>query len=356
MEASRETREVYINWWEEEEGAMASSTEGKQRFSGKKGSGLTLKQFELMVKGSLGDRFKKLQKDVGNPTEGAEFKTKYCVYLGEFMDNPAKKAHEREYEVWSADEDPVKAMFTSLKRHFEDHKEGKAQEWMGFKREAGEELPALLFRLQELAFDLEKRLDDQELATKFVTSLERRLSEQTHMQAMAHTRKPGGPYTLEEAYNASLRVQAASAKMRIARDLQPKPAAAEVSRARWVGRVAPAHAALEEMPPQVAAAGPEAEPGGSGGCHNCGEQGHYRTNCPHARRNSSSQGPQRGGPGPAGRQAGCAGNSPTWRHGVPSARDLQCPWQQRLQPPLRLTWQSSTRSRSRGQCTRQRRR
>jgi hypothetical protein len=53
---------------------MASGVaDGKQRFPGKKGEGLTLKQFELMAGGSLRDRFKKLQKDVGNPTEGAGF-------------------------------------------------------------------------------------------------------------------------------------------------------------------------------------------------------------------------------------------------------------------------------------------
>jgi hypothetical protein len=80
-------------WWEEELAEMASGSEmeGRQRFSGKKGDGLTHKQFTLMVKGSLADRFKKLQKDhVGNPVEGTEFQQKYCIYLGEFLDNPAK--------------------------------------------------------------------------------------------------------------------------------------------------------------------------------------------------------------------------------------------------------------------------
>jgi hypothetical protein len=47
-----------------------------------------------MVKVSLEDRFKKLQKDVGNPVDGAEFKKKYCIYLGECLDNPAKLADE----------------------------------------------------------------------------------------------------------------------------------------------------------------------------------------------------------------------------------------------------------------------
>jgi hypothetical protein len=44
-------------------------------------------KFELMVKGSLADRFKKLQKDVGNLVEGAELEGRYCIYLGEFLDN-----------------------------------------------------------------------------------------------------------------------------------------------------------------------------------------------------------------------------------------------------------------------------
>jgi hypothetical protein len=63
-----------------------------------------------MVKGSLEDRFKKLQKDMGNPVDGAEFKKKYCIYLGEFLDNPAKLAHEQEYEEWCKKGDPVKAL------------------------------------------------------------------------------------------------------------------------------------------------------------------------------------------------------------------------------------------------------
>jgi hypothetical protein len=62
------------SWWADE-GEMASvgMNDGRQRFSGRKGEGLTIRQFELMVKGSLLERFKKLQKDVGNPQEGAEF-------------------------------------------------------------------------------------------------------------------------------------------------------------------------------------------------------------------------------------------------------------------------------------------
>jgi hypothetical protein len=126
-----ETEEVQTQrggWWEEElvEMASGSGTEGRQRFSGKRGDGLTHKQFTLMVKGSLADRFKKLQKDVGNPVQGAEFQQKYCIYLGEFLDNPAKLAHELEYEAHNLKADPVGALLASLKRHFEDQKEGKA--------------------------------------------------------------------------------------------------------------------------------------------------------------------------------------------------------------------------------------
>jgi hypothetical protein len=172
--------EQQVCWWEEEEREMASGgADGRLRFSGKKGDGLTHKQLKLMVKGSLEDRFKKLQKDVGNPIDGVEFKKKYCIYLGEFLDNPAKLAHEQEYEEWCKKADPVEALLALLKRHFEDHKEGRAQEWVNFRREPGEELPALLFRLQSLASDLGKDKDDQELVTKFVTSLDRRLAEQT---------------------------------------------------------------------------------------------------------------------------------------------------------------------------------
>jgi hypothetical protein len=74
-------------WWEAElvEMASGSGTEGRLRFSGKKGDGLTIKQLTLKVQGSLLDRFKKLQKDVGNPVEGAEFLGRYCIYLGEFL-------------------------------------------------------------------------------------------------------------------------------------------------------------------------------------------------------------------------------------------------------------------------------
>jgi hypothetical protein len=127
--------EFETSWWVDE-GKMASALhDGRQRFSGKKGEGLTLRQFELMVKGSLADRFKKLQKDVGNPLEGAEFAGRYCIFWREFLDNPAKLAHEREYEAHCRTSDPVGALLASLRRHFEDHKEGKAQEWVQFRRE-----------------------------------------------------------------------------------------------------------------------------------------------------------------------------------------------------------------------------
>jgi hypothetical protein len=81
----------------------------------------------------------------------AHGKKKYCIYLGEFLDNPAKLAHEQEYEEWCKKDDPVEALLESFKRHFKDHKKGRAQEWVNFWREPGEELPALLFQLQSLA-------------------------------------------------------------------------------------------------------------------------------------------------------------------------------------------------------------
>jgi hypothetical protein len=66
--------EFETSWWADEgEMALAGVNDGRQRFSGRKGEGLTMKQFELTAKGSLLDRFKKLQKDVGNPLEGVEF-------------------------------------------------------------------------------------------------------------------------------------------------------------------------------------------------------------------------------------------------------------------------------------------
>jgi hypothetical protein len=178
--------EQSTGWWEDPFGEMATSasTDGRLRFSGKKSEGLTFKQLELMVKGSLLSRFKKLQKNVGEPTSGAEFLASYCILLGEFLDNLAKLAHEREYEAHCKESDPVGALVRSLKRHFEDHKEGKAQEWVAFRREPGEELPSLLFRLQGLTLDLEKPLKDKELVGKFVASLDRCLAEQTNTQAM----------------------------------------------------------------------------------------------------------------------------------------------------------------------------
>jgi hypothetical protein len=175
-----------------------------------------------MVKGSLADKFKKLQKDVGNPLEGPEFAGRYCIFLGEFLDNPAKLAHERDYEAHCRTSDPVGALLALLRRHFEDHKEGKAQEWVQFRRESGEDLPSLLFRLQGLALDLGEPLGDQELVVKFVTSLDRRLGDQTNSQALAGTSQAGGAYTLEEAYEAALRVTAMNAGLKIAREQVPK--------------------------------------------------------------------------------------------------------------------------------------
>jgi hypothetical protein len=69
-----------------------------------------------MVHGSLADRFKKLQKDVGNPVEGGvEFKQKYCIYLGKLLDISAKLAHERKYKAHNEKVDPVEALLASLK-------------------------------------------------------------------------------------------------------------------------------------------------------------------------------------------------------------------------------------------------
>jgi hypothetical protein len=295
-------------WWEEKEHEMASGgADGRLKFSGKKGDGLTHKQLELMVKGSLEDRFKKLQKDVGNLVDGAEFKKKYCIYMGEFLDNPAKLAHEQEYEEWCKKADPVEALLESLKRHFCDHKEGRAQEWVNFRRELGEELPALLFRLQGLASDLGNDKDDQELVTKFIPSLDRRLAEQTSSQALAATKKPSGAYTLTEAYEAALRAQTVNVRLRIAREMAPR--VADVGKPRWGGKPAAAHmaspacshaahVATDAGYPKLAAAGPTAA-GGSGACHNCRETGHYKNGCSYPRRNSSGvnhqQGPARAG-------------------------------------------------------------
>jgi hypothetical protein len=59
------------------------------------------------------------------------------------------------------------------------------------------------------------------------------------MAGMAHA---GGAYTLEEAYEAALRVTAMNARLRIARVQVPR--ASEASRARGGGRPMAAHAAL----------------------------------------------------------------------------------------------------------------
>jgi hypothetical protein len=51
-------------------------------------------------------------------------KGRYCIYLEEFLDNPAKLAYEQEFEGWCREAHPVGVMLGSLKRHFEEHKEG----------------------------------------------------------------------------------------------------------------------------------------------------------------------------------------------------------------------------------------
>jgi hypothetical protein len=120
-ESGAEGTQWQVGWSKEQEsGKMASGmgAEGRLRFSGRKGDGLTIEQLELMVKGSLVDRFKKLQKDVGNPVEGAEFNGRFCIYLGEFLDNPARLAHEREYEAHCRKANPVESLLASLRRHF----------------------------------------------------------------------------------------------------------------------------------------------------------------------------------------------------------------------------------------------
>jgi hypothetical protein len=180
------------------------SADERLQFSGRRGEGLTLKQLELMARGSLLDRFKKLQRDVGNPSKGAMFKGRFCIYRGEFLGNSAKLAHEQKYEEWCREEDPLEETFKSLRRHFGEHKGGKAQEWVDFWREPGEELPALLFRRQSVARDLGKDKDDQALIMKFVTSLDRRLAEQASAQALAAMERPAGAYTLEEVVGLTL--------------------------------------------------------------------------------------------------------------------------------------------------------
>jgi hypothetical protein len=81
-----------------------------------------------------------------------------------------------------------------------------------------------------LALDLGKDKDDQELVTKFVTTLDKRLAEQSSSQTMAATREPQEAYTLEEAYETTLRVQAVKTRLRIARNLAPKVGESEESR------------------------------------------------------------------------------------------------------------------------------
>jgi hypothetical protein len=109
-----------------------------------------------------------------------------------------------------------------------------------FRREPGEELPSLHFRLQGLALDLEKHLKNKELVGKFVASLDRGLAEQTNAQAMASTVETGGAYSLEKVYDAALMVSAGNARLKIARELVPR--VAESSRPRWGTKPAGAHA------------------------------------------------------------------------------------------------------------------
>jgi hypothetical protein len=276
------------------------------------------------------------------------------------LNNPAKLAHERKYEAQNLKADPVGALLTSLKRHFEDHKEGKAQEWVAFRREPGEELPTMLFRLQGLALDLDKALSDQELVVKFVTALDRRLREQTNIQTMASTIQARGAYSLDEAYEAALMVSAANSRLRIARELLPRAVGADQGRFMWgsrgsamthavvAGRAPMAAAAAPSgwqggteachscagagQAPMAAAAVPSGGPGGSGACHNCGEVGHYKYGCPHPRRNSSGRG-QGGGGGRGGGRA---------------RRGLLCVW-----GPIAFGWplgQESNPSSSGGSC------
>jgi hypothetical protein len=319
--------------------------DARHQFSGKRGKGLTFKQFELMAKGSLLDRFKKLQKNVGNPVDGAMFKGRYCIYLREFLGNPAKVAHEQEYDGWCREKDPIEEMFKSLRRHFENHKEGRAHEWTTFWRESGEELPAFRFRLQNLARDLGKDKSDQELMTKFVTSLDKRLAEETSAQAMAATEKPAGAYILEKAYEAGLQVQAVCTRLRIARELAPRETEAWRPRAGVMEEGRPRR---EERPtvmqavrsasrhsghtvggaerPRLAAAGPVAG-GGLGPCHNCGETGHYKSGCPYLRRNSSGVNTQQG----RGRVSSGGALGACFVCGQLGHRAAQCP--KRVSPP-----------------------
>ncbi|GAQ92585.1 hypothetical protein KFL_010620020 [Klebsormidium nitens] len=309
-------------WWEEEDWAdMAAVSEGKQRFSGRKNEGLTLEQFELQVEGSILDRFTKLQKDLGRPVEGAEFKKRFCVHLGEHMDNPAKEAHLRAYKECNTKEEPVKQLLANLKRHFGERNEGKAQEWVNFRREAGEELPELLFRLQGLAGDLKKPLTDPELVTKFVAALDKRLGDAVNTHALAAASSGDGGYTLDNAYDAAVRVSEMASRLRIAREMTPRPA--EV-RPRWGGRAPVAHAAVPEVQPAAAAIVMTAGSAGSGACHTCGEMGHYRNTCPQRGGGSGRGGPGRG-TGRSGPGRGARGPRICFVCGDPAHLSFQCP-------------------------------
>jgi hypothetical protein len=106
----------------------------------------------------------------------------------------------------------------------------------------------LLFQLQSLASDLGKDKEDQELVTKFITSLDRRLAKQTSSQALAATKKPSGAYTLilTAAYEAAVRVQTVNVRLRIAREMALR--VEEVGKPRWGGKPAAAHMASPAGP------------------------------------------------------------------------------------------------------------
>jgi hypothetical protein len=137
---------------------------------------------------------------------------------------------------------------------------------------------------------------------KFITSLDRRLAEQTSFQALSATLKSSSAFTLTEAYEAALRVETVNVRLRIAREMAPR--VAEVGKPRWGEKRAAAHMAcpacshashvvMKAGYPQLAAAGP-AVGGGSGACHNCGEIGHYKNVCHYPRRNNSGVNNQQG--------------------------------------------------------------
>jgi hypothetical protein len=161
-------------------GSMAPAfNDGRQRFSGQKGAHHQVVRAD--GQGELGGQVQETADRCGQPAGGGGVCRAVLHLFGNVSRYSCLKlAHEREYEAHCRTSDPVGALLVSLKRHFEDHKEGKAQEWVQFRWESSEDLPSLLFRLQSLALDLGKPLGNQELVTKFVTCLDRRLAEQTN--------------------------------------------------------------------------------------------------------------------------------------------------------------------------------